>query len=442
MNDNRNSSRPSSPPEEELSRRLREKRLHNFSLNIAEEELGDTPEAEEPDSLNSYSDPSVEREQTAQASRTAKQTQKRAARAHDARNKEKRKGNRLFFRVIWIVMVVLVSFLAGQYAVDGINDMLATGRDAVEVTVDLPVDPTTEEVADILEEKGVIQEKTFFKIYAMFTNSSEYYSNGTFKLDTSMDYQAIINALQRTSNRLDTVRLMIPEGTSVVELASLLETNGVCAASDFLAAANTTELDESYEVLGFIEDRGTRYYHLEGYLFPDTYDFYQNDDVTSVIMKLVNNAGKKLLDDEIQEQVEASGMTFDEVLTLASIIQMEAADTDDMYMVSSVLHNRLEDGAQYDIFTLDCDSTSYYPYRTKESVPEAQRETFTSTYNTYTVSGLPAGPICNPGLDAIDAALNPQATNYYYFCHDADGNAYYAVTAAEHQQNLVEAGLR
>ena len=135
-------------------------------------------------------------------------------------------------------------------------------------------------------------------------------------------------------------------------------------------------------------------------------------------------------------------MTLDEVLTLASIIQMEAANTDDMYMVSSVLHNRLENGSQYDIYTLDCDSTTYYPYRTKDDVPEAERDTFTSTYNTYTVRGLPAGPICNPGMDAIDAALNPQDTNYYYFCHDADGNAYYAVTAAEHQQNLVEAGLR
>ena len=159
-------------------------------------------------------------------------------------------------------------------------------------------------------------------------------------------------------------------------------------------------------------------------------------------MKLVNNCNKKLMDDELQEQIEASGMTLDEVLTLASIIQMEAANTDDMYMVSSVLHNRLENGSQYDIYTLDCDSTTYYPYRTKDDVPEAERDTFTSTYNTYTVRGLPAGPICNPGMDAIDAALNPQDTNYYYFCHDADGNAYYAATAAEHQQNLVEAGLR
>ncbi len=426
--------------EEELSRRLHEKRVSNFSLNIAEEDL-ESSQYQDPPAINSYSDPSVAQRQSAQATRNEKQAKKRAARAHKARNKQKRKGNRRFFRVVWLVMVVLVSLVIGQYGVDGINDMLAVGREAVTVTVDIPVDPTTEEVADILEEKGIIQEKSFFILYASITNSSEYYSNGTFQLDTSMDYEAIINNLQRTANRLDTVTVMIPEGTSVVELAELLEENGVCSAADFLEECNTRELDESYDVLTQMPDEGNRYYHLEGYLFPDTYEFYKNDDVTSVVMKLVNNCGKRL-SEEIRQEITDSGRTIDEVLTLASIIQAEAANKDDMYMVSSVLQNRLRDGAQYDIYTLDCDSTRYYPYKTQDQIPEAQRETFVSSYNTYSIQGLPPGPICNPGLDAIDAALHPAETNFYYFCHDAEGMAYYAQTAAQHQQNLVEAGLR
>ncbi len=426
--------------EEELSRRLHEKRVSNFSLNIAEEDL-ESSQYQDPPAINSYSDPSVAQRQSAQATRNEKQAKKRAARAHKARNKQKRKGNRRFFRAVWLVMVVLVSLVIGQYGVDGINDMLAVGREAVTVTVDIPVDPTTEEVADILEEKGIIQEKSFFILYASITNSSEYYSNGTFQLDTSMDYEAIINNLQRTTNRLDTVTVMIPEGTSVVELAELLEENGVCSAADFLEECNTRELDESYDVLTQMPDEGNRYYHLEGYLFPDTYEFYKNDDVTSVVMKLVNNCGKRL-SEEIRQEITDSGRTIDEVLTLASIIQAEAANKDDMYMVSSVLQNRLRDGAQYDIYTLDCDSTRYYPYKTQDQIPEDQRETFVSSYNTYSIQGLPPGPICNPGLDAIDAALHPAETNFYYFCHDAEGMAYYAQTAAQHQQNLVEAGLR
>ena len=279
--------------EEELSRRLREKRVNNFSLNISDDEWTEDTGYEEPSSLNSYSDPSVAERQSEQEAKSEKQAKKRAMQAHKARNKQKRKGNRRFFRILWLVMVLLIALSAGFYAVNGINDMLAVGRESISVTVDLPVDPTNEEVAEILEEKGIIKDRSFFELYAAFTNSSDYYSNGTFQLDTSMDYQAIINTLQKTSNRLDVVTVMIPEGTSVRELAQLLEENGVCSASDFLEACNTTELDESYDVLSNITDRGERYYHLEGYLFPDTYDFYQNDDITSVLMKLVNNCNKK-----------------------------------------------------------------------------------------------------------------------------------------------------
>ena len=159
-------------------------------------------------------------------------------------------------------------------------------------------------------------------------------------------------------------------------------------------------------------------------------------------MKLVNNCNKKLMDDELQEQIEASGMTLDEVLTLASIIQMEAANTDDMYrfrpsctIVSKTVRSMIS-----------IRSTAIRPpiIRIARRTMCLRRSVIRLpvAYNTYTVRGLPAGPICNPGMDAIDAALNPQDTNYYYFCHDADGNAYYAATAAEHQQNLVEAGLR
>ncbi len=210
MNENRENRNAPPPSDEELSRRLREKRVNSFSLNIAEDDFAAPEEAEESASISSYSDPSVAKAQTAQATRSEKQAKKRAAKAHKARNKQKRKANQRFFRVSWLVMAVLLSLVAARYAVDGINDMLAAGREAVKVTVDLPVDPTNEEVAEILKEKGVIQEKSFFQLYARFTNSSEYYSNGTFELDTSMDYQAIINALQRTSNRLDTVKVMIP----------------------------------------------------------------------------------------------------------------------------------------------------------------------------------------------------------------------------------------
>ena len=121
-------------------------------------------------------------------------------------------------------------------------------------------------------------------------------------------------------------------------------------------------------------------------------------------------------------------------MTLASIIQAEARDTEDMYMISAVLHNRLRDGAYRDIYVLGCDSTTYYPYRRVEDLPEGM-EDYKSSYDTYTISGLPAGPICNPGIDAIKAALRPSedGSGYYYFGHHDDGTPYHSRTLSEHE---------
>lgn len=147
-------------------------------------------------------------------------------------------------------------------------------------------------------------------------------------------------------------------------------------------------------------------------------------------------------------------MTVDEIITLASIIQAEAADVDDMYLVSSVLHNRLNtaksDGVSpfgdVGMTRLQVDSTVYYPYKSKTQIPIAEKNSFKSRYDTYDIEGLPAGAICNPGKDAIDAALSPDDTNYYFFCHkaattDSPAQSYYASTGIEHESNLVKAGL-
>ena len=136
----------------------------------------------------------------------------------------------------------------------------------------------------------------------------------------------------------------------------------------------------------------------------------------------------------VKKMVEESnsGYTLDEVMIIASIIQAEAANTDDMYNVSSILHNRLEASADLGVSNLGLDSTKFYPYRNADNAPD----NFVSKYDTYDEAGLPEGPICNPGMEAIKAALNPNSTSYYYFCHDSEGNAYYASTIYEHNANL------
>ena len=143
---------------------------------------------------------------------------------------------------------------------------------------------------------------------------------------------------------------------------------------------------------------------MEGYLFPDTYEFFKDESPEDAILKLVNNCDRKLTD-EIRQEITASGMTIDQVMTLASMIQAEAADEDDMYMISSVFHNRLNSDGSNGLRRLQSDPTMYYPYRTRDAIPEDIRETYSSKYNTYEIEGLPAGPICNPGSKAIDCLL-------------------------------------
>ncbi len=390
--------------------------------------------AEEDKSISNFSSP-----QAAGGPPRSREEEKRAKKAHKRRNKEKSRRNRRVFRLVWVVMVLFLGLALAQYLIAGLDDMLAVGRPSLTVTVEIPENASAEEVAQTLRSSGVIRNEDFFLLYAMVTKADDSFNQGTYELETDMDYEAIINYLQSDFHRVDTVRIQFREGLNVMEIARLFEENGVCTAEEILALANSDTFD-GFDMISAITNDSERYYRLEGYLFPDTYDFYLGEDPEDALKKLLRQADKVLLE-EYDEEIAASGMTMDEVMTLASIIQAESANEDDMYNVSSVLHNRLENGAATGTAQLGCDATVFYPYRTREDVPESVRETFASRYNTYQIIGLPPGPICNPGRSAIEAALQPNDTGYYYFCHDADGNAYYAVTAEEHQQNLVEAGL-
>lgn len=427
------------------------RKVENFHLNISDEEYHNIPDTEvysEPNDpgwqdgendkvIHSYSDPRAAQK----AKLSQKEAEARAEKAHQWRNKEKGRKNKFFFRAVWLIMVLLISALLSQFAITGINDMLAVGREKVTITVEIPKNATTDQVASVLSTNGIIHDVDFFKLYSWLTKADGHFNNGTYKIDTNMDYEAIISNLQSSVNRVDTVKITFPEGINTLEIANLFEKNGVCSAKDVLAVVNSNKFDDTFQMIKAISNTKDRYYKLEGYLFPDTYDFYKDEDPEQAIKKLVSNANKKLTAD-IRNKASAQKMSVDQLMTLASMIQAEAANKDDMYQISSVFHNRLASKGEGDLLRLRSDPTTYYPYRTKAAVPSNIRNTYKSKYDTYTIEGLPAGPICNPGTDAIDAALNPASTNYYYFCHDKNGKAYYAKTNAQHEANLKKAGLK
>lgn len=414
-------------------------RAEKFQLNIPEEALrfGE----EDPESIHSCSDGFKKEESVKNKKAVDRKQRKQEKKEMKAREKVKGRNNRGLFRCVWISMILLVSIALTRYLMVGVDDLLAVSRASGSAQVELEENCSVGDVADALKEQGVINNSFFFTMYCLVTGADDGFGQGSFTLDTNLDYEAIINYLQTTGNRQDVVTITFPEGLSLLEVAQKLEENEVCTVEEVLEAANSGEYD-NYDFINAIDNEEDRYYKLEGYLFPDTYDFYKGEDPKIALGKMINNCQNRF-SKETRDEIQEQGYTIDEVLTLASIVQAEATDEKDMRMVAGILINRLENGASRDIYRLECDSTTYYPYRSKSQVPEEERDTFKSTYDTYTIEGLPPGPICNPGMDAIQAVLEPssESAGMYYFCHDADGNAYYASTWSQHEANLAEAGL-
>lgn len=374
---------------------------------------------------------------------SSEKERKAEKKAHKKRDKLKARKNKRVFSFVWLCMVLLVSFALASYLIGGADDFFGAKRTPGTVEIELPEQLDAESLAELLYSRGAIEEPEFFKIYAEIRiDEWEYFQPGVYKVDTNLDYEDLLNLLQGGNETKEEVTVTFPEGMNMLEMAQLLAENEVCSQDDFLDAVNNYDFT-NYEVIAAASGTTGKYYKLEGYLFPDTYNFYKGEEVESVIGKMINNFQSKF-DDDLRAKAEAMGMTVDEVVTLASIIQGEAASASDMYRVSAVLHNRLEFGYEYGIYRLECDSTSCYPYKNPQAVPETGALSY-GNYDTYKIEGLPAGAICNPGLDALKAALNPAtedgAESYLYFCHAADGTAYYASSSWEHQENLAAAGL-
>jgi UPF0755 protein len=224
-------------------------------------------------------------------------------------------------------------------------------------------------------------------------------------------------------------------------MAEKLEENKVCSASEFIALTNNYEYIQTfgYNFTEDITNPEDRAFYLEGYIFPDTYEFYKGESAERALRRFLDNTERKLTA-QYRQRAEDLGYTLDEIITLASIVQEESYTHDSVKNVASVLHNRLDSPS---FSRLQCDVTIHYmnDYVTDSEYLTGDKSIFAERYNTYKCEGLPVGPITNPGLAAIEAALYPAETDYYYFVTDSDWNYYYASTYAQHKVNCNKAGL-
>lgn len=345
-----------------------------------------------------------------------------------------------------VAIVVFTSVIICVYGIGCINDVLALKTKDISVEVTVSENMTDNEVIDILEDNGLIKNelfcKSFVKILRMTgSGKTRPYVSGVYTLSPGDGLEKMLSTMKADITLSETVTLTFPEGWTIDEIAEKLEANEVCTAASFVSTLQTVDFSDDYSFIADIPNKEQRFRVLEGYIYPDTYEFYVGENASSVVRKFLDNFKNKWTED-YEKQAEKLGVTMDEVVVLASILQKEAASAKQMPDISSVLYNRLDKPSVFP--WLQCDSTEVYLLeRIKPTLTSSADDTekyveYRDNYDTYSTEckGLPIGSICNPGDDAIKAALNPSETDYFYFCHDKDGNVYYANTFAKHQQNL------
>lgn len=336
----------------------------------------------------------------------------------------------------FIVFIMVSTIILSYFGLTCVGDMLAINRSEENIEVVIPPDSTYIDIIDILKDNGLIKRKLFCQVFTKYRGfDDEQYLSGTYYLNNKMGVEGMLVDLMSAPVTADTIKLSFPEGWTIQQIIEKIEKNEVCTSSKLYSALKSASYD-SYKFISDIDTDSSRYLKLEGYLFPDTYDFYVDADANYVIRKFLDNFNNKW-EAEYDARAKKLGFTRDEIITIASIIQKEAANAEQMKTVSSVLHNRLKDAANYP--TLGCDSTAIYVSNyVTPVVGETQGNVLYDNYDTSAIKGLPPGPICNPGMDAIRAALYPEDTNYYFFAHDKSGKIYLAQTLNEHRNNLVK----
>ncbi|MDE6764445.1 MAG: endolytic transglycosylase MltG [Oscillospiraceae bacterium] len=357
---------------------------------------------------------------------------------HGKRKKKKRGHGHIIFGLLLSVFIISVSILAAVFILNCSKEFLAIGKSDIELVIDIPMNSSTADIAEILYSEGIISNVDLFRFFSKFKGADGTYIAGTHTLSPKMDYNTLIEVLQEEAeNQRETADVVFQEGITLFEAAQKLEEKNVCSADEFIKAFNAGGFGFDFEEN--VRISSLKFYKMEGYFFPDTYQFYVEEDPRVVAKKIYKNFDARVTPD-LYGRMRDLDMELEDVLTLASVVQAEAANTKDMKMVASVFFNRLNNPDEYPL--LQSDPTTNYVEKIIKPNIEFKSEAMFKAYDTYQGAGLPPGPICNPGLDAINAVLYPAETDYYYFCSNLEtGEFFYAETLDEHNQNLVEAGL-
>lgn len=355
-----------------------------------------------------------------------------------------------FSTLMWAALVVAIGVTLGRTLWVCAADILAFGKSDNVVMITVTEQDDIDDIARMLGEAKVVRYPNLFKLFATLTGKADDINPGTYTLNSKYDYNALAKIMAYTGHGWDDIEVVIPEGYNCAQTFALLEEKGVCSVRELEEWAANGELDDYWFLQGV--PRGSRY-SLEGYLFPDTYQFYIDDEPRRVLEKFLDNFDYRFTD-KMKSDFEAmkkeyasrlskrgysssyiaeNGLTLHKLVTLASIVEEEKANNQEGYNIASVFYNRLTNPGSYPY--LGSDATVYYAigaYFERVELTAADLQT-SSPYNTRNHKGLPPGPISNPGSYSLYAALTPTSTSYYYFIYDAKAGVHrFSKTLAEH----------
>lgn len=337
--------------------------------------------------------------------------------------KRRRKNKQVRFRFFICLLIALFVIV---YAAPVVRDYRGrVGGDMVKV--EIVAGSGTADVAQALQNQGVIKNTFWFRVFSKICGYDGRYQQGTFSVRQHAGYRAAFEALQHADSTA--VRVTIPEGYELRQIADKLQAAGLIDRNKFYQAVEKGDFD--YWFLAGLPKRENR---LEGYLFPDTYLFQQGDSEENIINIMLQRFNE-VYTETYRKRAKELSMTDDQVITLASVIEREAMGDADRALVAGVFHNRLKN-AQYPY--LESCATVQYILKERKAVLSTKDTGIDSPYNTYRYPGLPIGPIASPGQASIQAALYPAKTDYLFFVLDSSGTHRFAKTFAEHQQNMAK----
>ena len=336
--------------------------------------------------------------------------------------------------LVWLALILAIGVTAGRMLWVCTADVLAFGREDKPVTITIYESDSMESIVDKLYDAGLIRYKSLFNLYASISDAQEDIQPGIYDLNTRYDYHALVNFMSPRSSR-EVVQLTIPEGYTCRQIFKLLEENRICTARDIAAYAATGEL-EPYWFLEQVE-RGSEYC-LEGFLFPDTYQFYKNSSPKEALEKMLDNFDYRFSEemraqlDTLNANVTGGNYGVREVTIVASLIEKESAAPAESPAIAGVIYNRLFRWGDTPAY-LNIDASLVYAQGGDNSTIDTSID---SPYNTYTHTGLTPTPIANPGLSSLKAALDPEMHEYYYYVlNPSTGMHQFSKTYEEHEAN-------